>query len=135
MTTPYSHNSRWKACSRALPTLAAGFTAATVFLAGTPSAEAQTPLTFQPGYHRVGPIAPRAMGEFPEWYQDKTGLTLEFGTPLTPTELAGGYVLLLPVDTVAPETYVYPRAVPSTFFDEHFYWHSAVTDKIGRAHV
>jgi len=69
------------------------------------------------------------MGEFPEWYQDKTGLALEFGTPLTPTELAGGWVLLLPIDTIAPETYQFPRAVPSTFFDEHFYWHAAVTDK------
>ncbi len=83
----------------------------------------------QPGYHRVGPIGPVKMGEFPEWYQDKTGLALEFGTPLTPTELAGGWVLLLPTDTIAPETYQFPRAVPSTFFDEHFYWHAAVTDK------
>jgi len=95
---------------------------------GTSTGMAQTPLPFPnpSGFHRAGPLNPNH--QFPEWYQDKSGIALEFGTPLTSTELAGGWVLLLPSDTVAPETYVYPRAVPSTFFDEHFYWHCATVD-------
>jgi len=95
---------------------------------GTSTGMAQAPLPFPnpSGFHRAGPLNPNY--QFPEWYQDKSGVALEFGTPLTSTELAGGWVLLLTPDTVAPETYVYPRANPSTFFDEHFYWHCAVVD-------
>lgn len=82
---------------------------------------------YGPGLLRAGPL--NKTHHFPDWYQDKSGVAFEFGTPLTPAELAGGWVLLLATDTVAPETYVYPRANPSTFFDEHFYWHAAATDK------
>lgn len=98
----------------------------TAFGTGTSKAQAPLPFPNPSGFHRAGPLNPNY--QFPEWYQDKSGVALEFGTPLTSTELAGGWVLLLPTDTIAPETYVYPRAIPSTFFDEHFYWHCAVVD-------
>jgi hypothetical protein len=63
---------------------------------------------------RVGPIAPTH--GFPAWYQDKSGLALEFCQPSTPAELADGWCLLLPGDTSVPE------AFPAQFADEHFYW-------------
>jgi hypothetical protein len=66
---------------------------------------------------RVGPTS-RDHG-YPEWYQDKTGLTLEFGAPLNQAELDGGWCLILPADVpfgTAPETF------PGNFADEHFYW-------------
>ena len=63
---------------------------------------------------RVGPTVP-ANG-FPAWYQDKTGIALEFCQPLNQAELDGGWCLLLPADTVVPEVF------PSRFADEHFYW-------------
>jgi hypothetical protein len=63
---------------------------------------------------RVGPVAP-ANG-YPAWYQDKTGLALEFCQPLNQAELDGGWCLLLPGDTTAPEVF------PGSFSEEHFYW-------------
>lgn len=63
---------------------------------------------------RTGPVDP-ANG-FPAWYQDKTGLALEFLGPINASELAGGWTVLLPANTVAPEIF------PSKFFPEHFYW-------------
>jgi hypothetical protein len=66
------------------------------------------------GLERVGPVQP-ANG-FPAWYQDKTGLTLEFCQPTNQAELDGGWCLLLPGDTTVPEVF------PTTFADEHFYW-------------
>ena len=63
---------------------------------------------------RVGPVAP-ANG-YPAWYQDKTGLALEFCQPLNQAELDGGWCLLLPADTTAPEVF------PTSFSEEHFYW-------------
>ncbi len=88
-------------------------------------AVAQAPITGGP-LHRAGPIDP--VHHFPQWYQDETGIAFEIGTVLSAGELAGGWVLLLAGDTIAPERYVYPRAVPSTFFDEHFYWHLSAVD-------
>jgi len=82
---------------------------------------------YGPGLHRAGPIS--ANHGFPEWYQDKTGLALEIGTVLTQGELDGGWVLLLPGDTTAPESYVFPPTTPTQFFDEHFYWHCAAQDR------
>lgn len=54
---------------------------------------------------------------YPSWYQDTTGLTLEFCSPLNQGELDGGYCLLLPGDVPAV-----PEVFPGSFFDEHFYW-------------
>jgi hypothetical protein len=66
------------------------------------------------GLERVGPTDPK--NGYPAWYQDKTGLAVEFCSPLNQAELDGGYCLLLAGDTVAPEVF------PTQFFDEHFYW-------------
>lgn len=82
------------------------------------------------GLHRVGPVGGTNVGFFPEWYQDSTGLAFEFGVALTPGELANGLVLLLTGDVaVTPELYQYPAVSPTTFFDEHFYWHAAAVNK------
>ena len=59
---------------------------------------------------------------YPQWYQDSTGLILEFCSPTTQAELGdpltgtGGWCLLLPGDTTVPESF------PDVFADEHFYW-------------
>ncbi len=66
------------------------------------------------GLQRVGPVS--AVNGYPLWYQDTTGVALEFCTPLNASELAGGWCVLLPGDTTAPELF------PGSFFDEHFYW-------------
>lgn len=63
---------------------------------------------------RVGPVDP-ANG-YPKWYQDTSGLSLEFCSPLNQAELDGGYCLLLP--PIPPQT---PEVFPSIFSDEHFY--------------
>lgn len=65
---------------------------------------------------RAGPIdnSP-SVGGFPAWFQDKTGLALEFCAP-DAAELAGGWCLLLPGDANVPESF------PTNFFDEHFYF-------------
>lgn len=66
---------------------------------------------------RAGPtsLSPQ-VGGYPEWYQDTTGLALEFCSP-NAAELAGGWCLLLPGDAPAV-----PEVFPSAFGDEHFYW-------------
>ncbi|MFL5415802.1 MAG: hypothetical protein ACJ78Y_07380, partial [Myxococcales bacterium] len=66
---------------------------------------------------RVGPVnnSPQG-GGFPAWYQDTSGLGLEFCGPANQAELDGGWCLILPGDTVFPE------AFPTTFFDEHFFF-------------
>ncbi|MBL0276939.1 MAG: hypothetical protein IPQ24_12770 [Anaeromyxobacter sp.] len=72
------------------------------------------PAPAQAALERVGPNDP--VTTLPTWFQDKTGITFELCTPLVQGELDGGYCLLLPGDTVAPEIF------PGAFFDEHFYW-------------
>jgi Bacterial Ig domain len=67
---------------------------------------------------RVGPVSTDPSGGgYPTWYQDTTGLAIEFGTPRTDSELAGGWVVLLPGDVNA-----IPEVFPTNFFDEHFYF-------------
>jgi hypothetical protein len=46
---------------------------------------------------RVGPVnsAP-SVGGYPSWYQDTTGVALEFCDPTNAAELSGGWCLLLP---------------------------------------
>lgn len=66
---------------------------------------------------RVGPIN-RANG-YPQWYQDKTGLTLDFCQSQTQTELSGGWCVLVPADTPSGTA---PEAFPNNFGDEHFFW-------------
>lgn len=67
---------------------------------------------------RVGPtsVAP-SIGGFPAWYQDTTGLALEFCDPKNQAELDGGWCLLLPGDVAAV-----PEVFPGNFFDEHFWF-------------
>ena len=79
-----------------------------LFLLAVPAAFAQL--------ERVGPVNP-ATG-YPVWYQDKSGLTLEFCSPLNPAELIGGWCVLLPGDTTAPENI----NVAGQFSGEHFYF-------------
>jgi hypothetical protein len=63
---------------------------------------------------RVGPVGPSG---YPNWYQDRTGLTMEFCQNLSQAELNGGWCRLLPpVPPTAPEVF------PGNFADEHFYW-------------
>lgn len=68
----------------------------------------------QAALERVGPTNPQ--NGYPYWYQDRTGLALEFCSPLNQAELDAGWCLLLPGDTTAPE------AFPTAFADEHFWW-------------
>lgn len=63
---------------------------------------------------RVGPIG---FGGYPAWYQDKTGLALDFCSPTNVSERDGGWCLLLTADVP-----VVPEVFPTSFFDEHFYW-------------
>jgi hypothetical protein len=71
---------------------------------------------------RVGPVNPApAVGSFPAWYQDRTGLTLEFCDPRNQAEVDGGWCLLLPGDVTIPEVF------PTNFFDEHFYFAADAT--------
>jgi hypothetical protein len=67
---------------------------------------------------RVGPTsnAP-SIGGFPTWYQDTTGLTMEFCDPKNLLERDGGWCLLLTADVP-----LVPEVFPTSFFDEHFYF-------------
>src|SRR5689334_14578979 len=70
---------------------------------------------------RVGPVNP-TFG-YPTWYQDATGLTMDFCTPTNAAELRGGWCLILP--PVPPATLpVAPEVYPNQFFNEHFYWNA-----------
>ncbi|MBA2961852.1 MULTISPECIES: cadherin-like domain-containing protein [Ramlibacter] len=66
---------------------------------------------------RVGPVS-RAptIGGYPAWFQDKTGVAIEFCDPKSQSELDGGWCVLVPPGPVFPE------AFPDNFFDEHFYY-------------
>src|SRR4051812_11776316 len=76
------------------------------------------PAAFGDELQRVGPVANGPGGNgYPTWYQDKTGLTLDFCSPTSDAELTGGWCVLLPGDlTTTPESF------PNNFFDEHFYF-------------
>ncbi|MBI4322452.1 MAG: cadherin-like domain-containing protein [Chloroflexi bacterium] len=67
---------------------------------------------------RTGPVsnAP-SVGGYPTWYQDSTGLALEFCDPKNQAEVDGGWCLLLPGDPPAV-----PEVFPAQFFDEHFWF-------------
>ncbi|MFL5248276.1 MAG: hypothetical protein ACJ79V_10680, partial [Myxococcales bacterium] len=66
---------------------------------------------------RVGPTSndPK-VGGFPAWYQDKTGVAIEFCAPINQAEADSGHCNLVAGDAIAPE------AFPTNFFDEHFYF-------------
>ncbi|MBP2683419.1 MAG: hypothetical protein H6Q79_1458 [Deltaproteobacteria bacterium] len=75
---------------------------------------------------RVGPINPTPpVGNFPAWYQDNTGITLEFCDPKNDAELDGAWCLLNRVNDPLPGTpgvLSVPESFPGNFFDEHFYY-------------
>jgi hypothetical protein len=66
---------------------------------------------------RMGPVdhSP-SVGGFPSWFQDTTGVTMEFCDLKTQSELDGGWCVL-----IAPGP-VFPESFPNNFFNEHFYY-------------
>lgn len=69
---------------------------------------------------RLGPVDTAAGGNgFPKWYQDKTGLALDFCAPKTQADLDNGMCLILPADVPGGTV---PEVFPTKYSDEHFYW-------------
>jgi len=75
---------------------------------------------------RVGPVA-AANGGYPAWYQDKSGLTMEFGLPLNQAELNGGWLLILPANLPTGAT---PEVFPTNYSVEHFYWNATSGSRV-----
>jgi Bacterial Ig domain len=72
---------------------------------------------------RAGPVSiDPSVGGFPAWYQDTTGIALEFCGPKNAAELAGAWCLLLPANIPAV-----PEVFPTSFFIEHFYFGASAT--------
>ena len=69
---------------------------------------------------RVGPVdRSPSVGGFPAWFQDQSGITLEFCDLSTQAEWDGGWCLLVQPDGPAGGL---PEVFPNNFFDEHFYY-------------
>jgi len=66
---------------------------------------------------RVGPI--NSANGYPQWYQDKSGVTMDFCQNATQAELSGGWCVLLPADIPSGTA---PEVFPSNFGEEHFFW-------------
>lgn len=75
---------------------------------------------------RVGPVDP-ANGGYPAWYQDKTGLTMDFGLPANQAELNGGWLLILPANLPTGAT---PEVFPTNYSPEHFYWNATSGSRV-----
>jgi hypothetical protein len=74
-------------------------------------------------FQRVGPINPApTVGNFPAWYQDNTGIALEFCDPKSDAELDGAWCLVTRDAPGLPGVLSVPENFPSNFFDEHFYY-------------
>ncbi|HEY0565725.1 MAG TPA: cadherin-like domain-containing protein [Terriglobales bacterium] len=65
---------------------------------------------------RFGPINDAG---YPSWYQDQTGLAMEFCENQTQAELNGAWCLLLPRDVPSGAA---PESFPNNFGQEHFFW-------------
>jgi hypothetical protein len=66
---------------------------------------------------RMGPVSKApTIGGYPAWFQDTTGVTMEFCDPKTQAELDLGWCVLIPPGPVYPENF------PNQFFNEHFYY-------------
>lgn len=80
----------------------------------------------QAALERMGPInnSP-TVGGFPAWFQDKSGIALEFCDPLNQAELDGGWCTLIPPGPV------YPESFPGNFFPEHFYFDATAGANVG----
>ena len=70
----------------------------------------------RPAAHGPHQQRPPRVGGFPAWFQDKTGLTMEFCDLLSQAELNGGWCTLIP-----PTPSAAPESFPNNFFIEHFY--------------
>ena len=69
------------------------------------------PFSAQAALQRVGPVNPGT--GYPAWYQDASGLVMDFCSPTNTLELSGGWCLLLPpVPSVTPEIYPPPAQEP-----------------------
>ncbi|HEY6853883.1 MAG TPA: cadherin-like domain-containing protein [Gemmatimonadales bacterium] len=80
---------------------------------------------------RMGPINySSTVGGFPSWFQDKTGVALEFCDPINQAELNGGWCTILP-----PNPATAPESFPNNFFIEHFYSDAVSTIKDANAGV
>src|SRR5262249_47216729 len=65
---------------------------------------------------RMGPIDKSpTVGGFPAWFQDGTGITMEFCDLKSQAELDKGWCVLIPPGPVFPESF------PNNYFNEHFY--------------
>jgi Big-like domain-containing protein len=80
---------------------------------------------------RMGPInnAP-TVGGFPSYFQDTTGLTMEFCDLTNLAELNGGWCTLIP-----PSPSTVPESFPNNFFIEHFYWDATNVTSVGTTKV
>jgi len=66
---------------------------------------------------RMGPVDQSpTVGGYPAWFQDGSGITMEFCDLKTQAELDGGWCVLIPPGPVVPE------AFPDNYFNEHFYY-------------
>ena len=81
----------------------------------------------QAALQRVGPVDIPPNGGYPAWYQDKTGLTLEFGKPINQSELNGGWLLILPANL---PTGAVPEVAFSNYSAEHFYWNATSGSRV-----
>lgn len=66
------------------------------------------------GLARVGPVT-QTHG-YPDWYQDKTGITLELCVPKSQLELDESWCGFGAEETAFPESF------PNQWAEEHFYW-------------
>ncbi len=66
---------------------------------------------------RMGPVSKApTVGGFPAWFQDSTGVALDFCDLKSTSELDNGWCVLAPPGLSFPETF------PNNFFIEHFYF-------------
>lgn len=67
---------------------------------------------------RVGPVSQApAIGGFPTWFQDRSGIALEFCDPKTTQEASGGWCVVLGAQP--------PESFPTNFQAEHFYYNAS----------
>jgi len=67
---------------------------------------------------RVGSVDP-ANGGYPAWYQDSTGVALDFCKPGNQEELNSGWCVILPADVPSGAV---PEVPFTNYSGEHFYW-------------
>ncbi len=68
----------------------------------------------------MGPIN-KALGGYPAWFQDRTGIAMEFCDLQSQAELDLGWCALVPPAAIFPESF------PNAFASEHFYYRAGNT--------